>query len=171
LIRLPALALCLAFLILAVPQLGCRRATHQWPPAMTTATPAQTAASVRAAKGDVVVFVLYASWCTSCRAEIPRIDAMAGKLAGRGVHVMAFSLDEDPGDYDEMLADHRPSFPLVRVEPMKNADLVAAVKDLGGSYTESIPYTAVFDRQGKLVREWRDGVAEDELERTVSPLL
>jgi thiol-disulfide isomerase/thioredoxin len=151
---------------------GCRRATQKdWPPAMTTATPEQAAARVRAAKGEVVVFVLYASWCSGCRAEIPGVDSVSSKLSGRGMEVMAYALDEDPVDYDEMLADHTPSFPLVRVAPMTNADLVAAVRGLGGSYGESIPYTAVFDRQGTLVREWKDGVGARELEQTVSPLL
>jgi peroxiredoxin len=164
-----AVCLCAA-LVLACA--GCRRASHKdWPPAMVTATPEQTAARVRAAKGDVVVFVLYASWCTGCRAEIPGVDSVSAKLAGRGLTVMAFSLDEDPVDYDEMLAGHKPTFPLVRVEPMRNADLVAAVRGLGGSYSESIPYTAVFDRQGNLVREWKDGVGARELEQAVSPLL
>jgi hypothetical protein len=96
---------------------------------------------------------------------------VSAKLAGRGMHVMAFALDEDPVDYDELLAEHKPAFPLVRVEPMKNADLVAAVRGLGGSYGQSIPYTAVFDRQGNLVREWKDGVTAKDLEQTVTPLL
>ena len=151
---------------------GCRRATqHDWPTSMTTATPEQTAQAVRAAKGQVVVFVLYASWCSGCRAEIPGVDSVAAKLSGRGMRVMAYALDEDPADYDEMLSDHKPSFPLVRVEPMKNADLVAAVRGLGGSYGESIPYTALFDRDGKLVREWKDGVGASDLEQAVTPLL
>ena len=36
---------------------------------------------------------LWATWCAPCIAELPSLDALAGKLAGQGVKVLALSSD------------------------------------------------------------------------------
>jgi thiol-disulfide isomerase/thioredoxin len=138
--------------LILIALVACKRRVHDWPPAMRTASPAEMVGHVRAAKGEAVLFVLYASWCTSCRRELPAIDAL-GKRPG--VRVLAYSLDEEPEDFGEMLEERAPSFPLVRLFPAGDSDALAArVRELGGDYRASIPYVAVFDRRGTLLGEW-----------------
>ena len=44
-------------------------------------------------RGSGVVLNLWATWCAPCVAELPSLDALAGKLAGQGVVVLALSSD------------------------------------------------------------------------------
>jgi thiol-disulfide isomerase/thioredoxin len=46
-------------------------------------------------KGQVVLLDLWASWCPPCKEELPLLDAMARRLAGDGVVIVAVSVDED----------------------------------------------------------------------------
>lgn len=43
--------------------------------------------------GSVVVLNLWASWCAPCTAELPSLDALAAKVAGQGIVVLALSSD------------------------------------------------------------------------------
>ena len=130
--------------------------TKEWPAGMTAEPAEQVVARVRA-PGAVTLFVVYASWCTSCRKELPMIGELSAAYAKKGMRVVAISTDEDPQDFAEMLADHPMPFPLVRVSPQ--GSLPAAVKSYGGTYHGVIPYTALFDRSGALVKEWPEGDA------------
>lgn len=46
-------------------------------------------------KGKVVLLDIWASWCAPCQEELPMLDEMAGRLRGKGVEVVAVSIDED----------------------------------------------------------------------------
>jgi thiol-disulfide isomerase/thioredoxin len=151
---------------------GCKkRRVNEWPSSMHTTTAESASALVQRGKGDVVLLVLYASWCSGCRAELPDVDRVGLKYEGKGLRVVALSLDEDPQDFGELVADQKLHFDLVRVAPMDNKALVRSIGVLGGSYGESIPYAALFDRTGKLTREWKDGSAGTQLETAVTSLL
>jgi thiol-disulfide isomerase/thioredoxin len=158
--------LVLAMLVLALA--SCKRSAREWPPSMRTASADEVPAEVRAAKGDVALFVLYASWCSSCREELPGLDSL-GKQ--RGVRFLAYSLDEEPQDFAEMLGERRYAFAFARIVPVDNAALRARVRELGGAYRDSIPYVAVLDRKGRLVREWSSNAPARDVERTIELLL
>jgi len=49
--------------------------------------------SLKDYRGSGVVLNLWATWCAPCVAELPSLDALAGKLAGQGVVVLALSSD------------------------------------------------------------------------------
>ena len=151
---------------------GCKkRRVTDWPASMHTTTAASASTLVQQGSGEVVLLVLYASWCTGCRAELPDVDRVGLKYEGKGLRVVALSLDEDPQDYGELVSEQNLHFDLVRVAPLDNKELVRSIAALGGSYGESIPYAALFDRSGKLVREWKDGNAGKQLDAAVTSLL
>ena len=162
----------LAVLALTIGLVGCKkRRVTDWPASMRTTTATSVSTLVQQDKGDVVLLVLYASWCSGCRAELPDVDRVGLKYEGKGLRVVALSLDEDPQDYGELVSDQKLHFDLVRVAPLDNKELVRSIGSLGGTYGESIPYAALFDRSGKLVREWKDGSAGKELDLAVTSLL
>ena len=158
-------------LVLALGACKKRRVSSDWPPNMRTTSATSASALVERAKGDVVLLVLYASWCSGCRAELPEVDRLGLKYEGKGLRVVALSLDEDPQDYGELVSEQKLHFDLVRVAPLDNKELVRAIGAIGGTYSESIPYAALFDRQGKLAREWKDGSAGKQLDAAVTSLL
>lgn len=43
--------------------------------------------------GDGIVLNLWATWCAPCKQELPSLDALAGKLVGRRIKVLALSSD------------------------------------------------------------------------------
>ena len=52
-----------------------------------------TATSLAAYRGDYVLVNFWATWCAPCRKEMPQLDALAARYMGRGVTVVALSVD------------------------------------------------------------------------------
>lgn len=46
-------------------------------------------------RGRVVVLSLWAAWCDGCERDLPLLDAVASRLEGSGVTVLAVSLDSE----------------------------------------------------------------------------
>lgn len=58
-------------------------------------------------RGKVVLLDLWASWCEPCKEEMPLLDDMAVRLRGRGVEIVAVSIDEDRAAAEEFLRARR----------------------------------------------------------------
>src|ERR1700682_6481230 len=96
-------------------------------------------------KGKIVVLNFWATWCTSCRHEMPLLAEMQKKYEDKGVVVLGASVDDEK------------SQPLIQPFAEKNKIpfplLVGATTDqmqqlqLG----EVIPATAFFDADGNLI--------------------
>lgn len=50
--------------------------------------------SLSSLRGKVVLLDVWASWCGPCKQELPMLDAIAGRLRGQGVEVLAVSVDQ-----------------------------------------------------------------------------
>jgi thiol-disulfide isomerase/thioredoxin len=61
-----------------------------------------------ALKGKVVLLDIWASWCGPCREELPLLDEMAARLKGKGIVVVAVSIDEEKSAAQAFLAARRP---------------------------------------------------------------
>ena len=96
--------------------------------------------------GKVVVLNFWASYCGSCVEEIPDLDRLQTRIAGRGGVVLGVSVDESCADYLAFLRQHPAAFQTTCQEP--------ATKRLAESYGSfMIPETYVIDRQGKIARK------------------
>lgn len=92
-------------------------------------------------RGQVVLLNLWATWCTPCRAEMPSIQALYDSLGGRGLKVVAVSVD-DPG-----------SEPAIREFARQYGLTFEILHDARGAIqtayqTSGLPETFVIDRQG-----------------------
>jgi cytochrome c biogenesis protein CcmG/thiol:disulfide interchange protein DsbE len=54
--------------------------------------------------GKVVLLDVWASWCIPCKQELPMLDAIASRWKGRGVEVVAVSVDQERENLDKFLA-------------------------------------------------------------------
>ena len=71
---------------------------------------AQLAPSIQ---GKVAIVDFWASWCAPCKASFPAYGRMNADYAGKGLVILAVSVDEDPKSYSNFLKKYSPSFPVL----------------------------------------------------------
>jgi thiol-disulfide isomerase/thioredoxin len=64
-------------------------------------------------KGRVVLINFWATWCAPCRDEMPSIQRLKEKLAGRPFVVLAVNLDEPESRIEKFLSEVRLDFPVL----------------------------------------------------------
>jgi len=57
-------------------------------------------------RGRVLLLDVWASWCGPCKQELPMLDAMARRLKGQGIDILAVSVDQERGNVDKFLKGH-----------------------------------------------------------------
>lgn len=93
-------------------------------------------------RGKVVVLNFWATWCPPCRAEMPSIDRLSGKMAGNDLAVLALSTDRF--DVERVAA----FFDEIGVENLAVLqDKTGAVPRRAGAL--GLPVTIILDRQGR----------------------
>ena len=134
-------------------------------------SPQQAVDMVRDNFGSVVIFHAYASWCTPCARELPEVIRLSETYRTEGLVVIAVSLDRDPGALTRFLGHYRLPFASLRIDQRVHNDFSDAVAAMGGKYQNAIPYTAVFDRLGRLQTEWTGSRNFQTYSSIVTPLL
>lgn len=93
-------------------------------------------------RGKVVFLNLWATWCPPCRDEMPSMERLHRRLAGRDFVVVAVSEDDDEAAVRAFANDLRLSFPVLLDREGK----------LPGRYgVTGYPETFLIDRQGEVV--------------------
>ena len=94
-------------------------------------------------KGQVVVVNLWATWCAPCKEEKPSLAKLAKAYAGRGVQVVAISVDKDTAipKAKEFLQSHG-NLAFYNDPEMR---MVFGLKPLA----EGLPTTLIYDKAGK----------------------
>jgi len=57
-------------------------------------------------RGRVLLLDVWASWCGPCKQELPMLDAMARRLKGQGIDVLAVSVDQERANVEKFLKGH-----------------------------------------------------------------
>ncbi len=117
------------------------------------------------AKGRILIVHLWATWCDSCRKEMPALESFYQKYQKQGLDVVAISVDDrsDTGKVKSVLKDF--SF-----KGAMEAD--SDIQKLGRIWR--VPVTFVIDQNGILRKNGWEGdpiVDQDLLEKIVAPLL
>ncbi len=128
---------------------GCYRGTR--PPHIGTAAPdftiqdADRKVSLNQLRGKIVVLNFWATWCPPCVDEMPSLVQMQQKMKGKGVEVLAVSVDTDQSAYQKFLKDYNVNLLTVRDPDQKSNNLYGTFK---------FPETYIIDRQGILRRKF-----------------
>jgi len=92
-------------------------------------------------RGDVVLLNFWASWCRSCRSEIPRIAELIGSLERDDLHVVGVTIDEDTAQARRASQELGVNYPTL----MDDTNRIAKLYDL-----PTLPVTVLIDRHGVL---------------------
>ena len=96
-------------------------------------------------RGKIVVLNFWATWCPPCVDEMPSLVQMQRKMKGKGVEVLAVSVDADQNAYKTFLNTYKVDLLTVRDPDQKSNNLYGTFK---------FPETYIIDRQGILRRKF-----------------
>jgi len=116
-------------------------------------------------RGKLLIVNYWATWCHPCREEMPGFSRLQDKYRGNGVQFVGISID-NAGNIVEFQKATPVNYPLL-IGDMGVMENSAAL----GNTRLALPFTAVFDREGKLYSTKLGRVAEPELERQLIELL
>ena len=120
---------------------------------------------------QVVVVNFWATWCEPCREEFPDFIRFYNRYTGRGLTLLAVSLDS-PRVRDtlvkEFLAEQRPPFPVFQ----KTAgDDDAFINAIDPDWSGALPATFIYDRSGQRRHALYSQQSLESLENYIQPLL
>lgn len=107
--------------------------------------------------GQVVVLNFWATWCAPCVEEVPSLVEMQRRLKGKGVTVLAVSVDADGSAYQRFVKNHNVNLLTVRDPDQKSNSLYG---------TSVFPETFIIDRNGVVRRKFIGAVDWTEPEIT-----
>lgn len=116
-------------------------------------------------RGKVLIVNYWATWCHPCREEMPGFSRLQDKYRDKGVQFVGISIDTA----DKIIEFQKltpVSYPLLigDIGVMENSAKL-------GNARQALPFTAVFDQQGRLVATKLGRLAEPELERQLKELI
>lgn len=98
---------------------------------------------IAAERGNVVFLNLWATWCGPCRFEIPELQSLHQKYAGRGFKVVGISLDDTGvGGVKQFVSQHSMTYPVAYDPDGK----IAAIFE-----SSVLPTSVIVDRSGQIV--------------------
>ena len=116
-------------------------------------------------RGKVVLLNLWTTWCPPCVQEMPTLEALGKKMAGRDFVLLAVSEDEQPELVGPWINERGFTFPVLLDE---RAQVGAALGITG------YPETFIVDRQGRIVhhhvgyRDWSEPAMVSALDRLMN---
>ena len=116
-------------------------------------------------RGSILVINFWAPWCAPCRREIPTLIELQRDNAARGVSVIGLAFD-GPDAVRDFAAEYAIDYPLF-LAGNRSAMYNAAFDNPSGA----LPYTAVLDRDLRIVFQHNGEVTRAQLEAALEPLL
>ncbi len=100
--------------------------------------------SMAALRGRPLVLNFWATWCPPCVQEMPQFDRFARDFAGQGMQVVGLAID-GPAPVREFLARLPVSY-AIGLAGLNGSELGRQLGNTRGA----LPFTVVFDAQGRL---------------------
>jgi thiol-disulfide isomerase/thioredoxin len=116
-------------------------------------------------RGKVVVLNFWATWCPPCREEMPEFVRLQQELGGQGLQFVGVAIDE-PEEVQAFLKETPVNYPMLIGD-----DKAPAWADSLGNSVSGLPFSVVFDRNGKKVRVQTGIFRREQVLEAVRPLL
>lgn len=112
-------------------------------------------------RGQVVVLNFWASWCAPCREEIPDFVALRTQYRPKGVEFVGIAID-NPVNVTQFLQRLPINYPILIGEGAAHT----LARQLGNA-SGALPYTIVFDRDGRVALRHLGRLPRATLEKTL----
>ena len=113
-------------------------------------------------KGSVVLVEFWATWCPPCRSSVPGLERLHKEYGGKGLTILAISMDE--GGWDNVrnfVAEHKATYTVLK-----------GTEDVSTRYqVRMIPAMYLVDKQGIVKKQYLGGGSEEEIEKEIKALL
>ncbi|KRT54591.1 Peroxiredoxin [endosymbiont of Ridgeia piscesae] len=122
--------------------------------------------NLREWQGKVVILNFWATWCAPCQYEIKDFVRYQASYGDAGLQIIGLGMDE-ARRLKNVKRSLEINYPVLQADPKNTRELLAS----WGNRRGTIPYSVIFDRQGRVVRAHM-GIIDDQLfGRLILPLL
>ncbi|RLU79460.1 redoxin domain-containing protein [Streptomyces griseocarneus] len=119
-------------------------------------------------KGKVVVLNVWGSWCAPCRGEAKNLVTVANDYKDKGVQFVGINT-RDPDPVPALRFEQEFEVPYPSLHDSGGQLLLRFPK--GSLSPQAIPSTVFLDRNGKIAARALKALTEDELRKTLDPLV
>ena len=122
-------------------------------------------------KGKVVLVNFWATWCEPCREEYPDLVRLQRELGARGLQIVGVSTDFSSAlpAAEKFLARQKPGFP--NYHKKSGGDDQDFINAVDKNWEGELPFSVLYDRDGKKARTLSGKHSRAEYEREIRPLL
>ena len=113
-------------------------------------------------QGKFLVVNFWATWCKPCVEEMPELSLIHAEMSPKGIKVIGLAVDS-PSNVREFAEKHKFSYPLL----VAGASGTELAKRLGNRI-DGLPYTALIDDKGIVLRKKAGRIREEELRSWIS---
>jgi len=115
--------------------------------------------------GEVMVVNFWATWCPPCRKEMPAFIELQEKYGAQGLQFVGIALD-DRVKVSDFIDTMGVEYPI-----LVGQNDATSISDAYGNRLGALPYTAVVDREGVIVKTYRGEVSQGSIEKVIKKLL
>ncbi len=159
---LPLLLFALAGTPAAQPVAAAQPAVGDKLPAFDTVLLDGRTLTGKSLSGRPLLVVFWATWCPTCRKELPELQKLYQKHKAAGFELLALSIDAERIEVDEFWQDHRYIFPVAMRSPHHS--------EIFGP-TRAPPRFFLIGRDGTLALRHVGAISNEQLEAALKPLL
>ena len=116
-------------------------------------------------KGQPLLVYFWATWCASCKQEVPELKALHEKYKGRKLQIIGISAD-NTDKVREFAKEYAINYTLL----LGSNDAIALSKQLGNT-VGGLPFAVVIDAKGNIVKTVLGEAPPGRFEELVRPLL
>ena len=116
-------------------------------------------------RGKVLVVNFWATWCPPCREEIPDFVKMQQEYESKGLQFVGIALDTSQ-QVAGFAQEFGINYPLL-LGGIRESETLRGLGNPGGG----LPYTLIYDRDGRLREKIMGGLDRARLERLILPLI
>jgi len=120
--------------------------------------------------GKVVIVDFWATWCQSCRKEVPGFIQLQKKYGDRGLVIIGVSFDQEQEIHDQWIRKQGLNYRSTLVETDEGKSVLVRLRTNVGDISV-IPTTLVLDRRGRIIHKHVGYGSMEDFEKIVLSLL